>query len=260
MNRRRSDILDVGEPTLRRRRTDERSQNETSVSGGPATNKVTSTTVPRSDGDAEKTEGSQKGKSFSGGKTNKVTSTTVPRSDGDAEETEGSQNETSFSGGATNKVTFTTVPRSDGHANETAAERRCFDWNLVCYCGGGSARRKNDCDTLSTDTFPDRYRPTWLVTEGIKFHSPYCVELSSSSVLCMGMASGRRWLKHKAKQCGKGNKEKEGDSGEAQEWAKEKKHKEGNSDKAPNSDENGTKGEGQPQKKRRRRSPKVKFY
>ena len=33
----------------------ERSQNETSVSGGPQTNKVTSTTVPTSDGDAKET-------------------------------------------------------------------------------------------------------------------------------------------------------------------------------------------------------------
>ncbi|XP_068680714.1 uncharacterized protein [Montipora foliosa] len=221
MNRRRTDILDVGEPTLRRRRTDERSQNETSVSGGPATNKVTSTTFPMSDGDAK--------------------------------ETEKSQNETinshSVSSGAKNKVTSTTVPRSDGRAKETAAERICFDWNLVCSCGGGSAQLKNDCDTLSTDTFPDRYPPTG----GNKFHSPFCVELSSSSVLCKGETRARRWLKYKAKQCGIGitkfttksttvfefslgqvrNKEKEGDSGEAQEWAKGKEDKEGDSDKAP---------------------------
>ena len=69
----------------------------------------------------------------------------------------------------------------------------------VCSSGGGRARRKNDCDKLSTDTVPDRYPPTGLVTGGDKLDSPYCVEPSSSSVLCMDEARARKWLKDKAK-------------------------------------------------------------
>ncbi|XP_068710995.1 adhesion G protein-coupled receptor L4-like [Montipora foliosa] len=144
-------------------------------------------------------------------------------------------NSQSNNGGA-DKFTSTTVPKSDGDAEQTAAERRCFDWNLVCSCGGGNARLTTDCDKLSNDTLSGRYPPTG----GSKYHSAYCVEHSNSSVLCTGEAGARRWLKHKAKQCGKGNTEKEGDSGEAH-----------------NSNYEWGKGKGKPQRNRTTRSPKI---
>ncbi|XP_068706143.1 uncharacterized protein [Montipora foliosa] len=84
-----------------------------------------------------------------------------------------------------------------------AADRRCYDWNLVCSCGGGSAQRQNVCDTPSNDTIPDRYLPIGLVTEGKKSQSPYFVEHCNISVLCMGKARAPRWLKRKAKRCKK---------------------------------------------------------
>ncbi|XP_068680716.1 uncharacterized protein [Montipora foliosa] len=82
------------------------------------------------------------------------------------------------------------------------ADRRGYDWNLVCSRGGGgSAQRQNVCHTPSNDGNRDHYLPIGFMTEGNKSQSPDCVKHCKISVLCMGKARAPRWLKRKAKPC-----------------------------------------------------------
>ncbi|XP_068676448.1 uncharacterized protein [Montipora foliosa] len=85
-----------------------------------------------SHGGQNKTINSQ---SSNGGAGNKVSSTTVPKSDGYAKETGRRQNETINSqinkGGTGNKVSSTTVPKSDGYAKETVAHKEQMSLSVM---------------------------------------------------------------------------------------------------------------------------------